>query len=252
MESQPLLIVDEQAISLQQAITYLKTSGRLAEFIGEILRQYVIEQELQKRQEVGIDPAIIEQAVVDFRLQNQLTEPEIFQEWLASNGMDFESFHNRVAFDLKLEKLKVQVSESKLQEYFIESKIFLDQVVLSRIIIDNRELAEELYSQIEEGASFEQLAREYSLTEDRIVNGMMGPISRGTLPDEIRAVVDKASPGEILGPVELEGRFGLLRIEQFLPASLDDSQLEGALKNELFEQWLAEKIQKLNVKLQVN
>lgn len=248
MESQTLLIVDEQAINLQQTITYLKSSGRLAEFIGEILRQYVIEQELQKREEVGIDPAIVEQAVVDFRLKNQLTEPRIFQEWLASNGMDFESFHNQVAFGFKLEKLKTQVIEPKLQEYFIERKIFLDQVVLSRIVVDNQELAEELCSQIDEGTGFEQLAREYSLTEDRIVNGMMGAISRGTLPDEIRAMVDRASPGEILGPVEFEERFSLLRVEQFLPASLDDNELEDALKNELFEQWLTEKIQKLNVK----
>ena len=138
-----------------------------------------------------------------------------------------------------------------MTEYFIERKLFLDRVVLSRIIVAEQELAEELRSEIDEGASFEQLAREYSITEDRIVNGMMGPISRGTLPDELRAVIDRAKPGESIGPQELEGRFGLFRVEQFLPASLEDKQLKETLKNELFEQWIAEKIQKLNVKLQV-
>ena len=144
------------------------------------------------------------------------------------------------------------VTEEKLQEYFIERKIFLDRVVLSRIIVDNRELAEELQAQIEEGASFEQLAKEYSLADDKMVNGMMGPVSRGTMPDILRASVDVASPGELVGPIKLEERYGLFRVEQFLSASLEDTQLKQALQNELFEKWLAEKIQKLTVKLQVN
>jgi len=50
--------------------------------------------------------------------------------------------------------------------------------VLSRIAVTEKELAEELRSQILEGARFEQLAQEYSLTDERIVNGMMGPMPR--------------------------------------------------------------------------
>ena len=252
MESKSFLTVDERPISLKQAVTYLQTAGRLGNLIGEILRQYILEQELHKRDSDNVDPAMIEQAIVDFRLQNQLTEPKRFQEWLASNGMDFVTFYNQVSSRFKQEQLKAQVTEPKLQEYFIERKIFLDRVVLSRIIVDKQELAEELRSQIEEGASFEQLAREYSLTDDRLVNGMMGPLGRGTLPDELRAAIDSASPGQLWGPLEVEGRFGLFRVEQFLPASLEDDQLKELLQNEIFEQWLAEKIQKLNVKLQVD
>ncbi len=251
MESKSFLTVDEQPISLKQAVTYLQNSGRLGNLIGEILRQYILEQELHKGDSDNVDPAMVEQAIIDFRLQNQLTEPKRFQEWLASNGMDFATFYNQVSFRFKQEQLKTQVTEPKLQEYFIERKIFLDRVVLSRIIVDKQELAEELRSQIEEGANFEQLAREYSLTDDRLVNGMMGPLGRGTLPDELRAAVDSASPGKLLGPLEVEGRFGLFRVEQFLPASLEDDRLRELLQNEIFEQWLAKKIQKLSVKLQV-
>jgi parvulin-like peptidyl-prolyl isomerase len=144
------------------------------------------------------------------------------------------------------------VTAAKLSEYFIERKIFLDRVVISRIVVDSRELADELQIQIEEGGNFEQLAKEYSLADDRIVNGMMGPISRGTMPDVLRAAIDVANPGQVVGPIELDGRYGLFRVEQFLPASLEDTQLKQALQNELFEKWLAEKIQKLTVKLQVS
>jgi len=251
MVSQTLLTVNDQPIELAQALQYLQSAGKLKPFIGEILRQYVIEQELQTREDLEISPALTEQAVIDFRLQRQLTDPKVFAEWLASNGKDYGSFHNQIAMSFKLEKLKAQVTEPKLQEHFIERKIFLDRVVLSRIIVAEQELVEELASQIEEGASFEQLAKEYSLADDRIVNGMMGPVSRGTLPDIVRAAVDSASPGEMVGPLEIEGRWVLFQVGQLVPASLEDGQLKQSLQNELFEQWLAEKIQKMSITLNI-
>ena len=251
MVSQPFLSVDDQPIPLAQALQYLQSAGKLQSVIGDILRQYIIEQELQTRDDLDVSPALTEQAVIDFRLQNQLTDPKVFAQWLASNGKDYSSFHASVTFGFKLEKLKAQITEPKLQEYFIERKLFLDRVVLSRLVVADRELAEELASQIEEGASFEQLAREYSIADDKIVNGMMGPISRGTVADVLRAAVDLASPGELIEPLELEGRWVLFQVGQFLPASLEDGQLKQALQNELFEQWLAQKIQKMSVKLQV-
>lgn len=251
MVSQPFLTVDDQPIDLAQALQYLQAGGKLKAFIGDILRQYAIEQELQAREDMGVNPALIEQAVIDFRLQRQLTDPKVFADWLQSNGQDYTTFHSSVAFGFKLENLKAQITASKLQEYFIERKLFLDRVVLSRILVNEQELAEELASQIEEGASFDQLAREYSIADDRVLNGMMGPVSRGALPDILRAAVDAASPGELIGPLALEGRWLLFRVEQFLPASLEDAQLKLALQNELFEQWIAQKIQTMAVKLQV-
>ncbi|OUL37348.1 peptidylprolyl isomerase [Nostoc sp. T09] len=251
MESLSFLTVDNRPISIEQAVKYLQASGKLTQFIGDIIRQYIIEQEISMRDDIDISSALTEQTIIDFRLKNQLTEPQIFQEWLKKNGTDYATFHSSIAFGFKLEKLKALITEPKLPEYFIERKIYLDRVVLSRIFVDNRELSEELQTQIEEGGSFEQLAKEYSLADDRIVNGMMGPISRGTLPDILRAAIDAAIPGQLIGPIELDGRYGLFRLEQFLPASLEDTQLKQALQNELFEKWLAEKIQKLTVKLQV-
>jgi parvulin-like peptidyl-prolyl isomerase len=252
MESQQFLVVDNYPISLAQAMRYLQASGRMQLLIGDILRQYIIEKELQARTDIEVNSALSEQAIIDFRLQNQLTDAKKFQDWLINQGTDRESFHRQISFGFKLDKLKVLITEPKLQEYFIERKLFLDRVVISRIIVEQQELAEELGSQFEEGASFEQLAKEYSVADDRIVNGMMGPISRGTLPDELRAAIDMASPGEVVGPLAIDGRWGLFRVEQFLPASLEQIQLKQALQNELFEQWLAEKIQKLTVKLQVS
>lgn len=250
MTSEPFLTIDDQPISAKQILNYLQATRKLDTFIGDIVRQFVIERELQS-QEAAINSAVVEQAVIDFRLKNQLTDPNQFQEWLANNGLTYEAFHNQVAGSFKLRKLKEDVTAARLQEYFIERKVFLDRVVLSRIIVADKELAEELKTQLQEGAAFEQLAKDYSLTDDRVMNGMVGPVSRGSMPDLLRAEIDLAKPGEIVGPIGMEERWGLFRVEAILSASLDDPQIKQSLEDEIFEQWLAEKMQTIPIKLQV-
>jgi parvulin-like peptidyl-prolyl isomerase len=207
--------------------------------------------ELETRDDLTIDDAVIQQAIIDFRMQQKLTDPPSFQEFLNRNGLDAIAFQKQIANNFRLEKLKAVITEPKLQEYFIERKVFLDRVILSRIIVDAEEMAEELKAQIAEGESFERLAQEHSVTDDKLVNGMMGPVSRGTLPDEIRAKIDAAQPGDILGPLALENRWGLFRLEKQLEASMDDVTMQQSLRNEVFERWMSEKIQKMAVKLQV-
>jgi parvulin-like peptidyl-prolyl isomerase len=251
MDTKPFLTIDEQSLSLRECLRYLQSAGKLQGFLGDILKQYLLEHETSTREDLDINSAVIEQAVVDFRLQQQLTDPKVFQEWLQRNGLDYATFHNQISSNFKIEKLKFVVTEPKLQEYFIERKVFLDRVVLSRIIVENQELADELKIQIQEGGSFEELAREHSIADDRIANGMMGPVSRGTMPDEVRAAIDSANPGDLVGPLEIEKRWALFRVEQLLPATLENQSLRQMLVNELFDRWVTEKIQKMTVKMQV-
>lgn len=249
-ESSLFLSADDATLTLGQALRYLESSGKLESFLWEILCQHVIEQELITQQ-VTINPDVIDQVVMDFRLENQLTDYESFQAWLASEGIDSATFRGQIAYNLKLERLKATVTQPNIQEYFIERKLFLDKVVLSRLVVETKALAQELKSQIvEDGVRFEQLVQEYSVAEDRIFNGMMGAISRGSMPDILRSAVDLANPGDLLEPLEIDSLWYLVRVEKFLSAALDEVKQE--LEVELFEQWLDDKIQAMNVKLEVN
>ncbi len=247
MSKETFLKVDEQSISLSKAMSHLQSCGKLGSFVGEILRQYILEKELEK---IAVISPEVEQAVNNYRQEQQLLEPEKFKQWLAEQNMDEGAFFQQIGESIKLQKLIAQVSEPKLPEYFIEQKLFLDRVVLSRLIVEDQELAEELKSQItEEGESFERLAQEYSLTEDRFFNGMMGAISRGKLPDNLRAAIDTASAGEIVGPMEINNHYCLFRLEKILPASLGDAQLKERLRKKIFEDWLTAKMQKLEIEM---
>ncbi|MBE9181603.1 peptidylprolyl isomerase [Oculatella sp. LEGE 06141] len=252
MGTHSFLVVDDEPIYLGQAVRYLQASGRLDAFIADILHRHVLERELKQRTELAVSAATLEQMLTDFRLENQLGDPEQFDLWLAEQGLDYAKFRQQLEFDLRLEQFTIQIAQPKLQEYFIERKLSLDQVVLSRITVSDRDLADELRQQILEGGSFEHFAREYSISDDRLFNGMMGLMSRDTLPDRLRAAVDLASEGDILEPMPIEQDWAIVRLEQRLPATLDDPQIQQTLRNELLEQWIGEQLQRMEIEIQID
>lgn len=252
MGSQPFITIDNnQQISLAQAFQYLQAAGRLDGFLGDILRQYLLERELQQRADLAIAPALLENAIADLRQQQDLGDGDRFAAWLASQELDEAELRQQLQRSLQIQRLKEKLAEAKGQEYFIDRKLALDRVVLSRIEVGDRDLAEELQQQIADGNSFEQLAQEYSIADERIFNGMMGLISRGNLPDLVRAAVDVAAPGDIVGPFATEQGWALFRVEQLLPASLDDPEVLQAVQDELLDQWLLDQLQGLNIEVQV-
>lgn len=250
IQNTSFLKIDDRSISLQQALRYLKSSGGYQRTLLDIVRQYLLEEELQNREDIQVSNIQIDQALIDFRVQNNLQTPEQFQNWLNENGIPYEEFRTNIVFGFKIEKLKTEIAESKLESYFQEQKPLLDRAILSRIILDNKDLATQIKQKIlDDRSQFEPLVREYSLTDDRVANGMMGTIPKGQMPDILRTAIDLATPGEIIGPLEIDGRYCLFRLEKVLPVSLEE--VRGELKNQLFEKWLEEKLEKLTIKLEI-
>jgi len=251
MESQPFLTIDDQPISLAKAIGYLRSTGDFQPFLLKIIRQHILETELQTHDDLEIESNIIEQAVIDFRFENQLNDPDRFQEWLKTQGISYADFRHQIAARLKIQKLKADVTAPKLEEYFNANKALLNQVVISRIVVAELDFALNLKNQIlADSSRFEPLAKEHSLTNDRLVNGIMEAVSLGQIPSQIREYIITATPGELIGPLEIDERYALLRVERFIPATLEGS-LKRELQDQLFEQCLEGKAQKLTIKMHV-
>jgi len=249
--STPLVLaIANHPISFQQALKSLRTSGKLSLFLEEIATQYLLEQEFQQRSDLEIQASVIEEAIATFQQQNGLTELQNFQSWLRNKGWDESIFREQITLSLKLEKFKVQLAQPQLSQYFIENKLLLDQVVLSRIVVASQDLAKELKIQIvEEGGSFERLAQTYSQSEDGAMNGMMGTVSRLQIQQTIAIDVYTAEVGEIIGPIACnDDCWCLIRVEKMLPATLDYA-ITQQLQDEIFQQWLSNKMQSLVIEL---
>lgn len=252
MESKPLLTIGDAQLSWSQGLRYLQASGKLQSFITEIVRQYVIDKELQSREDVNVNPASLQQAIIDFRLQRKLDNAQKFQEWLQQNRIDYTALETQIANSFKLKQLQNSITSANIEAYFNERKAGLDYVILSRIVVEDKELADALYRKIvEEGGTFEDLAKEYSVTNDKKFNGIMGAVSVGSLPEQLKNAVTAANPGNILGPFNTDRFWSLFRLEQVQSASLDNPEIKKKLENELFERWVAEKLQNSKITLHV-
>lgn len=251
MDPEKFISIDDESISLRQALGYLRFTGELQPFLMRILRQHIIEKELEQRGEMEVDSTRLEQTIINFRLQNELVQPDRFDKWLSSQGLNYTTFRYQFAMGLKVEQLKNEVTSERVEQYFNENKPLFEQAVLSRIVLADRAKAEELKRELtENGADFATVAREHSQTNDRLYNGMMGSVAISQLPPQVRDALASAQPGDIVGPVEFEGRHSILRLEERIAPTLE-GQLKRQLQEQFFEQWWQSKLQNKNVKLEI-
>jgi len=118
-------------------------------------------------------------------------------------------FHNQIAFGFKLENS----GYGPIQNISLSASCFWIRWYSHALLFDDKRNWLRLNSQIEEGGVLKTLAREYSMAGDRIANGMMGQLVRGTVADLLRASVDLVKR-EQLGAIRTRRTLGL-RVEQF-------------------------------------
>lgn len=124
----------------------------------------------------------------------------------------------------------------RLEPYFLERRADLEQVVYGMIRLNQQGVAEELYLRLlDDAADFGDLARRYSLGEERYTRGLVGPMLISQPHASIRAVLETLTVGEIHPPFRVDKWVLLLQMEHRLPASLNDAT-RLQLYTELFEQ----------------
>jgi parvulin-like peptidyl-prolyl isomerase len=128
---------------------------------------------------------------------------------------------------------------------FLKRRSDLDRVVFSILRLRDAELAQELYFRLQAGeADFPQLAH-LSEGQEGQLGGRLGPINLGQLTPLLAQRLRRASPGQLLPPLELEdGQLLVLRLDLLMPAS-QDQHLQDQLEQELFQQWLNQEQERL-------
>ena len=109
--------------------------------------------------------------------------------------------------------------------------------------MQDEQLAQELFFRIQEGEqTFAELARQYSDGPEAQTGGLIGPTELNKPHPLLAQKLTASKPGQLLPPIRLENWIVIVRLEKFLPCQLDDLMRQRLL-NELFENWIAQKIQ---------
>jgi peptidyl-prolyl cis-trans isomerase SurA len=110
---------------------------------------------------------------------------------------------------------RLKISDAQVNAVIsqIESEASKPQYLLAEILIDAdhaggmqqaEAAATQLITQIQQGAPFSQVARQFSASSTAATGGDTGWLSQSELPAELRPIVDELRPGEISKPIPAE------------------------------------------------
>lgn len=216
------------------------------QLLPQLVRNIILEQALA---DISRSDEERQAAIEKFYQQQQLTSKEGREAWLQKQGMTAEEIENLAVRPVLLEKFKTATFECQVNSYFLTRKTSLDQVVYSLIRTTDRGLAQEIYFRILEGEqSFGDLAREYSLGPEARTGGLLGPVSLSQPHPALSKLLSVSHPGQLWPPRAFGEWFVIIRLEEFIPAKLDES-MRRRMIDELFDNWLHEQSQQLNVSL---
>ena len=139
---------------------------------------------------------------------------------------------------LKIDKFKQANWSSEVAPYFIKCKKKLDKFVYSRIAHQDEGVATEIYFRLKEGEqTFIELAREYSQAKEANLYEIYNPVKVCHLESSLGLLLTNKKVGDILPPILCHGIYLVIRLEQIIPATLDEA-MHQKLLDELFEKWL--------------
>jgi parvulin-like peptidyl-prolyl isomerase len=177
-----------------------------------------------------------------------LFDEEATERWFASRHLTYEDWELLLEDDVLMRKLREALTDGKVKEYFAVHRLTFDAATLSRIVVNDEDVARELRAEIvEEGADFHALARKYSMDEwTKPASGYVGVVKRKNLEPLVESVVFGAKAGEVVGPVKTDDGWELVKVESLHPATLDDDTRE-TIQSYLFEEWLSNQRRKAQI-----
>ena len=221
-----------------------------------------IDQELEKiKKQVG------EQARASGQ---ELSNQEAYEQALKQNNITEEQLRDDIRETLPVQKVQEEVAgnaeptDEEIQKYYEQNKkaqfTTPEQRCVRHILFakDQKQKAEDVKKQLEDGADFAKLAKEYSQDPGSAEKGGdLGCLGKGETVPPFEEAAFGAEEGEIVGPVKTQFGYHILEVteakpEQTRPLSEVESQIRTQLsqeeQSEAFSKWLDEQKKQRDVK----
>ncbi len=212
----------------------------------------------------------VDQLVQD-RIRDRYGDRITLMKSLQAQGMTYEQFRKDIrdqyiisALRAKNVSQEVVISPYKIENYYLAhqddfkvgNQVKLRMIVLNKSSSDDlsaHRMAEEILTQIKQGASFAQMASVYSQGSQQSQGGDWGWIDRSVLREQLADIAFSLKPGQMSGIIDTPQACYLMLVEQKRPAHVkplgevrDDIEatLRAQEQSRLEKQWIAELKQK--------
>jgi parvulin-like peptidyl-prolyl isomerase len=189
-----------------------------------------------------------------------VSNQEAYEQALKQNNITEEQLREDIRENLPVQKVQQRVAGDA--EPSDEEAQFMtpEQRCVRHILFnkDQKEKAEDVKQQLEDGGDFAKLAKEYSQDPGSAANGGdLGCLGKGETVPEFEQAAFGAEQGEIVGPVQTEFGYHILEVTDVKPEqtrSLQEvesqirSQLATEKQSEKFNNWIEEQKKERDVK----
>jgi parvulin-like peptidyl-prolyl isomerase len=240
-----------QAITItsQDILHQVKLSCKIPEISEQIIARKIIENAAA---EAGIKIAVeeLQKAADQMRLVNNLLNAEDTLAWLEKNSLSVDNFEEIISNNLLYTKLVIHLFTDKVEPYFYEHQLDYIDALIYEVVLDDEDLVWELFYAIKQGEmSFYDVAHQYIQDlELRRKGGYQGVVHRQHLKPEISAAVFAAKPPQLLQPIVTAKGVHLVFVEEIIQVELNN-QLAYQIGIDLFQQWLKQKMEQVNLQL---
>ncbi|MCU0551032.1 MAG: peptidylprolyl isomerase [Leptolyngbya sp. Prado105] len=219
-------------------IATLKKTLQLKEICRQISHQKIIDQAIEARN-LTVTPEEIQTEADRIRYENRLFRSADTFAWLNDQLVTPEDWEAGIRDRILTQKLAQALFAKEVDRFFTENQREFDQVRLYRIVVPYLQLAQEIAYQIQENEiSFYEAAHLYDSDDQRRFQcGYEGQLYRWNLKPELSAIVFSATPGQLIGPIEIDQFSHLLLVEEFIPAELTLERQQEIL-DRMFKEWL--------------
>jgi parvulin-like peptidyl-prolyl isomerase len=240
-----------QAITItsEDILQQVKLSCQIPSIIEGIVSRKIIASAADEAG-IKVETEELQKAADSIRLMGKLKSADDTWAWLQKHGLSLDDFEELIYNSVISGKLSQHLFADKVEPFFVEHQLDYVGVVMYEVVLDDEDLAMELFYGIQEGEmSFYEVAHQYIQdTELRRKGGYRGIVRRKELKPEISAAVFAAKPPQVLKPIVTSKGVYLIWLEELVQSKLDN-KLRYQIMSDLFAGWLKQQIELSEVRI---
>jgi parvulin-like peptidyl-prolyl isomerase len=227
-----------EPVSDPEILHYLRCSFKIAEVATLAEQELVVIQACEQLGLTVLDQEL--QAAGDaFRLEHKLAGASETFAWLEKQRITVEEWSEGVRNQLLKQKLKERLFSNAIDIHYLGYRQEYDRVALSQILVQDLASAIKIVHTLKDTpTAFCALALEHSQAQNSRQNGgFVGVRFVSELLPEIKQAIADRQEGELIGPVQTQLGYHILKLEKRFPTHLSEA-VRTEIMNTLFQAWL--------------
>ena len=184
----------------------------------------------------------------DWKKKNSINSASELYDWLNLYEINHQEWIYLINSDYLWASWCMEKYKHQLSDYYQSIKNDLDMFFYSVIKVENKDLADELYIRVkEEESSFEEIAYEFSVGNEKYIKGRIGPVMIKNVEKSISSLLKIGHINQLWQPKKINGFWYILRLDKVLHSKFN-TNLKLKLALELGDKFLNDKFLEIQTK----